>query len=157
VAVEIPLIIGLLAVLTVNTVEVGRYAFISRQVGAATQAAATAALAACDTAHVPATTECDDLTAAVARGAASTPLGGQVTVEGVTEGYYCALPSGVLTHVAPVSAKPADCSAVTGSGARPGLYLRVEASYAFSPLLGAPSIVDNFRSVIVRTAWMRMQ
>ncbi|HEY8573927.1 TadE/TadG family type IV pilus assembly protein [Phenylobacterium sp.] len=156
-AVEMSLIASLLCVCTVNAVEVARYASSARQVSAATHAAAQAAFATCDPVHTPATTKCPELATTTGAAVASTPLGAAVKLSPLTEGYYCVSTAGKLTYVSAADSPPADCSSVSQSGIRPGLYLRVQTTYTHAKLLGVPTVADTFANPIQRSAWMRMK
>jgi Flp pilus assembly protein TadG len=156
-AVELSLVASLLCVAAVNAVEVARYSASARQVSAATQAVAQAAYVTCDTVHVPALTECPELSTATRAAVTSTPLGASITLSPVTEGYYCVSDAGQLTYMSPADSPPDDCSAVTDNDIAPGLYLRVQTTYTHARLLGVPTVADTFANPIVRTAWMRMK
>lgn len=158
-AIEMSLVTVLLAGALINAVEIGRYAVSIMQVDNAAQMAVSAAYGACDTEHVPATINCPGLNAAVDTAVASTTLGTNITRGGTySEGWYCVNASNELQLVATyASPEPADCSAVAKPSASPGLYLGVQASYAFKPMFPGFTLAASFTSPITRTAWARMQ
>lgn len=156
-AVEAALITSVFAIATMNAVEVGRYAYVRMEAEMATQAGAQAALVACDAEHVPATTACPGLNAAVATAIQGTSLGSAVTLNGaISEGYYCLNASGALVFASDLSSKPSNCSAVGNWAGRPALYLQVRTRYTYQPMFPGLTIVRTFPALIQKTSWMRM-
>jgi Flp pilus assembly protein TadG len=157
-AIEMALVSVMISGALINAVEVGRYATSIMQVQNAAQAGIAAANHSCDSEHLPATLYCATLTAAVTAAVTSTSLGDRVSVKGpVTEGWYCSNgATKALQYMAAVSAKPADCSAAANPSGAPGLYLRVDATYAYEPIFPGMTIADRFASPLTRTAVARM-
>lgn len=158
-AVEFALVAGFLIVALFNAVDLGRYYYLRMEAENAAQTAAQAAWQACDTAHLPATTNCSGLNAAMTAGVQSTSLGASVALAAgyPVEGYYCVNASGALVYVSPVSSKPADCSSVGSASDKPGDYIQVRASYSYASLFPGVSIGDTLPTPIVATALMRLQ
>jgi Flp pilus assembly protein TadG len=157
-AVEMALVTGFFCVAIFNAVEVGRYAYILMEAGQATQAGAQAAYVACDSNHLPATENCPALTPAVTTAIQSTTLGAAIALNGpVTEGYYCLDASNALVYVAPVDAKPGDCSDVGQPALTPALYLQVATTYSFTPIFDGLTVGSTFPASVRKTAWMRMR
>jgi len=151
------LITSVFAIATLNTVEIGRYAYILMEANLATQAGAQAALVACDSEHVPATTVCPNLKTAVVTAIQGTSLGTAVTLSGpIAEGYYCLNGSGALVYASGVSAKPSNCAAFGNWAGRPALYLQVGTRYAYAPMFPGLTIAKAFPASIEKTSWMRM-
>ncbi|HEY2750074.1 hypothetical protein [Phenylobacterium sp.] len=155
-AIELAVIGSILAVAAMNAAEVGRYAVYSNAVGSATQAGAEAALVTCDPAHTPATTNCPTLTTAVTTAIQGTALGTQVSLSGITEGFYCLNGSNQLIYMADVNNQPADCSSVGQPTLRSVLYLQVSTTYAYQAMFPQLTMVRAFPQAITRTSWMRM-
>lgn len=140
-----------------NATELARYGYDAMQLSAASEAGAAAALATCDTAHLPATQNCPSLNSAVTTAIQSTGLGTGVTLQGsFSEGYYCLNLSNQLQYVQGPGSKPADCSAVANPSARPALYLSMTTSYVYSPLFGTSTVVSTLPKTLSRTSWMRL-
>ena len=158
-AVEMALVGGLLATAMLNVVEVSRYAYVTTQVSAASQAGAHAAIVTCDPTETPATTNCPALATAVSTAIHGSSLGSQVSLHGaIAEAWYCVNPStGALQQVAAAGSPPDDCSAVGSTTEDPALYLRVETQYSYQPIFPGLTIASTFSSTIVRVAWMRMR
>jgi Flp pilus assembly pilin Flp len=157
-AVEMSLVSVMLCGALINAVEIGRYATSIMQVQNAAQAGVAAANHTCDIEHLPATLNCANLTSTVSAAVESTSLGARISVKGaVTEGWYCV--NGVtkaLQYMSAADAKPADCSAAANAGGSPGLYLRVNATYAYEPIFPGLTIAERFASPLTRTALARM-
>lgn len=157
-AVEFALFASLLALVMLNVLDVSTYIYKRMEVENATQMAAQAAWTACDQYHLPATTNCPGLATAIANALQSTSLGNSVILQSgsPTEGYYCLNSSGVLTYVGGPSSKPADCSAVGASYARPADYIQVSTSFSYAPLVPGATVSTILPSLITKTAWMRL-
>jgi hypothetical protein len=148
-AIEAALVSGLLFVSLMNVVEVTRYAFISTQVEAVTQAAAQAAVITCDPNHSPVTQNCPSVNDAVTAAIHGSSLGDDVNLEGsLTESWYCVSNAETLQSA---SGQNANCP----TGAKPGLYLRIRTTYAYQPLFPGLTVVEGFSDTIEHTAWMR--
>ncbi|MDB5428617.1 MAG: hypothetical protein JWR47_433 [Phenylobacterium sp.] len=158
-AIEMSLVGAIFCLGLLNVSEIARYGFDSMQATAATQAGAEAALATCDVAHVPATTNCAGLNNAVATALQSTSLGTQVALKvPLSEAYYCLDNGGALTFVGSAAATPpADCSAVNNATSVPTLYLVVSTSFTYAPMFGGLTVVDRLPQTMTHTAWMRMK
>lgn len=156
-AIEMALVTVFLAAGIMNVTDLGRYAFARMQLASASQAGMAAALATCDTAHVPATTNCPGLNSAVTSAIHSTPLAGNIDMQGgFTEGYYCLNNAHELQYVASVSLKPADCSAVNNPSATPSDYLGIIVVNTFTPMFPSMTIVAALPETMTKSAWMRM-
>lgn len=156
-AVEMSLISVLFFGAMINGIEIGRYGLTLMQLNNAAQAGVAAAYSACDAAHLPATQNCPAVAGAVATALKSTTLGENVTLEGqLSEGWYCVNASKTLVYVAEPLSKPADCSAASNPSALPGLYLSVQAKYAYTPIFPG-TLAASFTSPIKRTAMARFQ
>jgi hypothetical protein len=151
------LIGSMFSVAVLNAVDVAHYAFIVTQVNSATQAGAQAALVTCDVAHVPATQNCPGLNGAVATAIHGSSLGAGVGLSGaITEGYYCLNTANALQYVSSLDAKPADCTAAGKPALSPVLYLKIQTTYAYTPLFPTLSVAGALPTPVVRTGWMRM-
>jgi hypothetical protein len=121
---------------------------------------AQAARATCGYNQQPATSNCPTLNSVVQTGVQSSTLGTNVSST-IQEHYYCMV-GGTLKQVwtPPVSSAnpiPADCSASGGSaGDRPGDYVQITASYTYTPVFPAVSVVSLLPTPINRVAWMRL-
>jgi hypothetical protein len=102
--------------------------------------------------------KCPALPAAVTTAVQSTRLGANVTVIlPPAENYYCATAAGLVTQGAFPGNKPSDCSAWGGANTdQAGDYVRVTASFAFTPLFPAVSVAALLPTPVVRVAWMRL-
>lgn len=155
-AIEMALVGSLLVAAVMNVVEVSRYAYVSTQVAAATQAAAQAAIIECPTSATPVTTNCTGLDHAVAVAIEGTSLGDEVSLKGsLSEGWYCLTGKSGLQKMSNAGSPPGDCSGAGLAGDKPGLYLRVATTYAYEPIFPGLTITEAFPKAIVRTAWMR--
>ncbi|MDB5450519.1 MAG: hypothetical protein JWQ52_1647 [Phenylobacterium sp.] len=157
-AIEMALVGSFFVMGALNAIDLGRYAYVTAQLQDATQVAAQAALVACDTAHLPATTNCTNLNSAVDTALRSTPLGPDGTLtSAVAEGFYCLNASNALQYVSDVNHKPLDCTAAGQPALSPVDYLQVTTSYSYQPLFANMTVVAALPSELGRTAWMRMQ
>jgi Flp pilus assembly protein TadG len=159
-AVELALIGGLLIFGLFNAIDLGRYFYLRMEVENAAQMGAQAVWKACDTTHLPASTNCAGMSNALSAGVQSTSLAGSVSEASGSpaEGWYCVDNTGALVFVvAASSAKPADCSAASNATATPGDYLKVQTTYAFSPLFPAFNIAAALPTPITGSSLMRLQ
>ena len=149
------LVIGAL----LNVVEVGRYAYTTAQVAAASQAGAHAALVTCDPTEVPVATNCTGAAARIQTAIQGTSLADAVALDGpLVEGWYCVNQQGGLQLMAAGSEpKPQDCADAGTPSARPAFYLRVRAAHDYEPIFPGLTLTETFPDIIVRTAWMRMR
>jgi|HubBroStandDraft_6_1064221.scaffolds.fasta_scaffold344034_2 Flp pilus assembly protein TadG len=157
-AIEFALFGGLLSFATLNVIDISRYITQQMQVANAAQMGAQAAWKACDLSHLPATTNCSGLAAAVTNAVQSTSLGISVTLQGgsPSEGYYCVNASNALQYVSDVSASPADCSAAGMPNLQPGDYIRVQVTFAYAPLFPGVTVAGAFATPIAKIAMMRL-
>jgi hypothetical protein len=157
-AIEFAFIAGFLCFGVVNVSDTGIYLYKRMQVENAAQMGAMMALSACDQNHLPATINCVGLNDAVTAAIQSTSLGNNVSLNGISEGYYCVSSSNALQFVGSVSSPPpADCSAAGAAALQPADYLLVPVTFSFTPLFPGISVANLFASPIVKTATMRMQ
>jgi Flp pilus assembly protein TadG len=157
-AIEFAVIAGFLCVAISNVTDTGIYLYTRMEVENAALVGTMQALKTCDASHVPATTKCNGLTAAVTAAIQSTSLGTAVTLSGgaVTEGYYCVNSSNTLEYVSTVSNKPESCSAVGMPALYPADYLTVTVTYTYTPLFTGISVGGLFTTPIVKAAMVRM-
>lgn len=156
-AVEAALVGGFLVGAMFNVAEISRYAYVSMQVLTAGQAGAQAAIITCDPPETPVTTNCPDAAAAIQTAITGTSLGSEVALHGgLTEGWYCVNPEGVLEHVAAANAKPANCTDAGVPGGKPSLYLSLRVAYEFEPIFPGLTLAEAFPQTIVKSAIMRM-
>jgi Flp pilus assembly protein TadG len=157
--VEFAIISTVVSVAMLNALDIGRYIYQRMEVQNATQMGAQAAFSTCDTSHLPATTNCTGLTAAVTAAVQSTSLGTAITLKSgsPSEGYYCLNASNALEYVSSVSSKPLDCSSVGNGSLQPVDYVKVETSYTFKAMFPGASMGSAMPATITSTAMMRMQ
>jgi Flp pilus assembly protein TadG len=157
-AIEFGLFAIFLSLALANVTDVSIYIYQRMQAENATQVAAQAAWKACDLSHLPATTNCPGLTAAMQSALHSTSLGTSVSmVSGSpSEGYYCVNSSNALQYVSNVSSKPADCTAAGMPSLQPGDYIQVQTTFTYVPLFGGLSVAGTFPTPINRTAILRL-
>jgi Flp pilus assembly protein TadG len=157
-AVEMSLIGGLLVMALLNVAEVGRYAYLSTQVSASSQAGAHAAIVVCEPTATPVTINCPDLNTAIATSIHGSSLGDDITLRGaVSERWYCLTAGGALQDMAAADARPSNCQAAGDAGQQAALYLRVQTQYTFEPLFPGLTVADTFATNITKTAWMRLR
>src|SRR5947209_5991644 len=116
-AIEFGMIAGFLALAALNVTDVSIFLYDKLQVNNATQMGVQAAWAKCDLNHLPVTTRCPEMNAAVTAAIHSTSLAAQVQLQSgyPSDGYYCVNASGALQKVSDYSAPPNNCSAVGNS------------------------------------------
>jgi hypothetical protein len=117
-----------------------------------------AAWAKCDLNHLPVTTRCPDMNAAVTAAVHSTSLGDAVALQSgyPSDGYYCVSSSGTLQRVSDYSAPPNNCSAAGNSGATPAEYVQVQTSYTYAPLFTGLTVLTFLPTRITSIAWVRL-
>ena len=153
--VELALIGSLFVGALLNVADVAHYALVTTQVGVASQAAAQASVATCDTTETPVTINCADVSAAVTTAIRGTSLGSAVSLQGgLSEGWYCLNAANALQYVSAAASRPSSCSAVNNPTAAPSLYLRVQAAYTYQPIFPGLTVAAAFPGQIVKTAWM---
>lgn len=142
-----------------NVVEVGRYAYTTMQVNAASQAGAQALIVSCGPSDTPVTENCDDVEGAVETAIAGTSLGDKVELDGaLDEGWYCISDDKTLEKVAAASApKPSNCDDEDMPTGPAALYVKVKVATAFAPIFPGLTIAESFPDEITKTAWMRVQ
>jgi Flp pilus assembly protein TadG len=157
-AIELAVIAGFLSVAVLNVADVSTYIFQRMEVENATQVGVQAAWKACDTDHLPATTNCSTLTQAVTNAIQSTRLGTRITLQAnsPSEAYYCVNSTGALQNVSTVSSKPADCSAAGMAGLQPADYITVQTTFAYAPLFKGITVGNLLATPITSVAMMRM-
>ncbi len=157
-AIEFALIASFLGVAVLNVSDVALYLFDKLEVNNATEMGAQAAWATCDLNHLPATTKCSAMNAAVTAAVQSTSLGSHVSLQtgSPAEAFYCASSSGVLTYMADVSNRPSDCSAAGVATESAGDYIRIQTTYTYSSMFPNLSVASTFPAAITSTAWMRL-
>lgn len=157
-AIEFAIFASILSVATLNVADVSIYIYQRMQVENATEMGAQAAWKTCDMTHLPATTNCSGLSAAVTKSVQSTSLGTRVTLQSgsPSEGYYCVNSSNQLQFVSDVSSKPTDCSAAGNAGLSPGDYIKVQTTFTYAPLFPNLTVGGLFATPITRTAFMRL-
>lgn len=161
-AVEFALMLGVFTIALPSTVDLGIYAYDTIQVQNSAQMAVQAVWAACGQLPATSSTACPTAQSALNTAVQQTSLGSGVTVSSVTEGYYCANGSGVLTAVGatgnfstPLSSNPGSCP--TGSQTSyPGDYMWVTVSYTYTPVFAQASVASLLGTTIQGTAWMRL-
>lgn len=149
-----------MAYAVMNTADLSIYAYTRMQVQNAAQMGAQAAFAECDTKHVPATTQCAGLSAAITRGIQSTSLTTRVTQPNGSpaEGYYCINASNVLQYMSAYSSKPADCSGAGMASLQPGLYIKVDTTYTYSPVFpGGITVGSLLNTTVNGSALIRLK
>lgn len=180
-AVEFALWLTLLAIPTLNVVDLGFYIFQTMQVREAAQAGAQIAESVCGyNGYTPVATKCQSSTPSLSDlkilGAArSTSLANGITFATVpTEGWYCNDTTGALVlakdnggtvtttwnaNGGTAVTQPTDCSkTITGDTDAPGDYVFVSVKYTYTPMLPSVSLISVLRTtaVITQTGWMRI-
>jgi Flp pilus assembly protein TadG len=159
-AIEFAFITMFLCLGVVNVSDTGIYLYKRMEVENAAQVGAMSALKACDLNHLPATinSNCPALNGAVTAAIQSTSLGSNVTLNSISEGYYCVNSSNTLQYVGSVSsARPVDCSAAGMAALRPVDYLQVPVTFGYTPLFSGISVAGLFATPITKTAMLRME
>lgn len=157
-AVEMALIGSLLAGVLVNAVEVARYASMTGQVAAASQAGAHAVIINCLPGETPVNANCPEADAIATAAVRGTSLGAAVTRQGpITEAWYCVTEAVALVEVGPAANRPENCQAAGDPAQEPALYVQVRAAYDYAPLFPGLTITETFAPTIARSAWMRVR
>lgn len=157
-AVEFSLFAGILSLAVINAVDLSTYVYKRMELENATQMGAQAVWKACDTNHLPATTSCSGLTAAVTNAVQSTSLGSHVSLPSgsPSEGYYCLNSANALQYVSDVAKKPSNCAAAGMPNLQPADYIKVQTTFAYAPIFPGISITSAFVTPINKTAMMRL-
>ena len=142
---EFALVSPILLVLIVNILDFARLIWAQMQVEYSAQMGAQAAYKSCSTGTMPATTNCAALNNAVATAIQSTSLGSAVALASgyPSETYYCVSGTSlqsVGTYSTPPN--PFDCTAAGDSSAKPGDYIGVNVSYAYTPTFAGLSLAS---------------
>jgi Flp pilus assembly protein TadG len=156
-AIEFALFVGFLSFAMLNVADISIYIYQRMEVENATEMGAQAAWKNCDIDHVPATIYCPGLTTAVNNAVHSTTLGTSVSLQSVSEGYYCVNSSNALTWVSDITSKPADCSAAGTPSLQPGDYIKINTTFTYAPLFSSITVANTFPTPITKTAWMRLE
>jgi Flp pilus assembly protein TadG len=149
-----------MAYAVMNTADLSVYAYTRMQVQNAAQMGAQAAFTQCDSTHVPATTQCSGLSAAITRGIQSTSLGTGVTQASGSpaEGYYCVNSSNALQYMSSYSSKPSDCSGAGMASLQPGLYIKIDTTYTYSPVFpGNTTVGALLNATVTGSALVRLK
>jgi Flp pilus assembly protein TadG len=142
---EFALVAPILLVLIVNIADFARLIWAQMQVEYSAQMGAQAAYKSCSTGILPAKTNCTALGNAVLTAIRSTSLGSAVTLTSgyPTETYYCVSDTSlqpVGTYYTPPN--PFDCTAAGDPTAKPGDYIGVNVSYAYTPTFAGLSLAS---------------
>jgi Flp pilus assembly protein TadG len=143
--IEFALVAPILLVLITNILDFSRLIWAQMEVEYSAQMGAQAAYKSCSTGTMPAKTNCVNLNSAVTTAIQSTSLGSGVALASgyPTETYYCVSGTSlqsVGTYSTPPS--PFDCSAYGNPGTKPGDYIGVNVSYAYSPTFAGLSLAS---------------
>jgi Flp pilus assembly protein TadG len=157
-AIEFALIASFMAMSMLNVVDVSLFLYDRLQVNNATQVGAQAAWQACDINHVPVTTKCPGMTAAVTAAVQSTSLGTALQLQSgyPSDGYYCPSSGGTLQYVSDYSSPPANCSAAGNAGLTPAEYVKVQTTYTYTPIFTGLSVVSILPATITATSYVRV-
>jgi Flp pilus assembly protein TadG len=157
-AIEFGMIAGVLTIAALNATDVSIFLYDKLQVNNATQMGAQAAWAKCDLNHLPVTTRCPNMGAAVTAAVQSTSLGNAITIPTgyPSDGYYCVSTSGTLQRVSNYDAPPTNCSAAGDSSTTPAEYVQVQTSYAYSPLFSGLTVLSFLPTRITSASWVRL-
>jgi Flp pilus assembly protein TadG len=158
-ATEGAIVLSILALASLNALELARWAYTRMQVANAAQMAVQNAYKTCDTQHLPATVNCTGLTSAIATSLAATDLGSAIQQEtgSPSEGYYCVATTGTLTAVGSLTSKAADCSSAGDAAHAPADYLTVQVKLTYTPLASAVTIGALLPATIKGSGTMRME
>jgi Flp pilus assembly protein TadG len=156
-AAEFALVLTLLSIPILNVVDLGIYVYQRMELDNAAQIGAQAAWAMVPNCTMPLTTgSCSGTYAsAISTAVQSTSLASAATAS-TTENYYCVNAAGNLVVVGTLRSKPADCSAVGVPTGTPGDYVIVTASYTYTPVFTAVSVLNYLTTTITRNVYMRL-
>jgi Flp pilus assembly protein TadG len=157
-SIEFSFFVAVLALGLLNTVDVATYLYQRMELENATQMAAQAAWQACNINSLPATTNCSGLTTAVTNALHSTSLGTKVALQSgyPSEGYYCLNATGALQYVSGVSQRPTDCTATGMPSLQPTDYIKIMATFSYTPMFSDLTVASLLTTPITDTAWMRL-
>jgi len=157
-AIEFALVAAFLSFAILNVADISIYVYQRMEVENATEVAAQAAVKNCNTAQLPATTNCPALANAVKNAVQSTSLGTKVALQSgsPSEGYYCVNSSNALQYMSGVANKPADCSAAGTPSLQPGDYIQINTTFSYAPLFPGITVAGTFTTPITKSALMRL-
>lgn len=157
-AAEFALFAGILSLSLINAVDLSIYTYKRMELENATQMGVQAVWKSCDTNHLPATTSCSGLMRAITNAVQSTSLGPHVSLASgsPSEGYYCLNSNNALQYVSDVTKKPSNCSAAGMPNLQPADYIKVQTTFAYTPLFPGISVASAFATPINKTAMMRL-
>jgi Flp pilus assembly protein TadG len=157
-AIEFALIASFLAMAILNVVDVSVFLFDRLEANNATQMGAQAVWQTCDLNHLPVTSKCPAMSAAVTAAVQSSSLGTAVQLQtgSPTDGFYCVSTGGTLQYVSDYSAPPANCFAAGNSGAAPAEYVQVQTTYTYAPVFPGLSVVSILPTAIASSSWVRL-
>jgi len=157
-AIEFALIASFFCMAVLNVVDISVFMYDRLQVNNATQMGAQAAWQNCDLNHLPVTTKCPAMSAAVTAAVQSTSLGTSVALQSgyPSDGYYCVNTSGSLQYVSDYSAPPANCSAAGNAGVAPAEFVQVQTTFTYVPIFTGLSILSVLPTTITSSAWVRL-
>ena len=157
-AIEFGLIASFLAMAVLNVADISVFMYDRLQVNNATQAGAQAAWETCDLNHLPVSTKCPAMNAAVTAAVQSTSLGTGVQLQSgyPSDGFYCVNTSGALQYMGTSSTAPDDCSTAGSASTRPAEYVKVQTTFTYVPIFTGLSILSLLPSTITSTSWVRL-
>jgi Flp pilus assembly protein TadG len=157
-AIEFALIASFMAMAVLNVVDISVFLYDRLQVANATQMGVQAAWQACDLNHLPVTTKCPAMSAAVTAAVQSTSLGTDVTLQSgyPTDAYYCVNTSGALQYVSDYATPPDDCTVAGNSAVAPAEYVQIQTTFTYTPIFTGLSIVSILPATITSSAWVRL-
>lgn len=159
-AIEFAFLVGFLSLAMLNVTDVATYLYQRMEVENSAEMGAAAAFKTCDQTHVPATTNCTGLSAAVTAAVQATSLGTNVTLQSgsPSEGWYCVNSSGVLQLMTTtMGSKPSNCSAAGMASLQPGDYVKVQVTYTYTPIFTGISVGGLLPATVTKTTLVRMQ
>ena len=157
-AIEFALIASFFCMAVLNVVDISVFLYDRLQVNNATQVAAQAVWQTCDLNHLPVTTKCPAMSAAVTAALQSTSLGSSVQLLSgyPVDGYYCVNTSSTLQYVSDYSSPPANCSAAGNAGVAPAEFVQIQTIFTYVPIFSGLSILSILPTAITATSWVRL-
>jgi Flp pilus assembly protein TadG len=158
-AIEFSFIASILSLAVLNVSDFTLYFYDRMEVNEAAQMGGQAAWNTCGLNSLPATTNCNGMSAAVTSAVQSTSLGTLVTLQNgsPSEGWYCVNSEGALQYMAAIANKPADCTTAGVSTNSPGDWIEVQTTYTWTPIFPGLSVAAALSHTITATGWMRLQ
>ena len=156
--IEFALICGFLSLAVLNVTDVSVFLYDKMQLNEATQMGVQAVWQTCDLNHLPVTTKCPAMGAAITQAIQSTSLGNVVKLQAgfPTDAYYCVNSGGTLQQVSDYATPPNNCSAAGNAGTIPAEYVQIQTSYRYTPIFAGISIVSILPSSITSSSWVRL-